>query len=120
PPLQTSPVVQALPSSHGLLLLPCEQPVCGSQTSSVQALSSSHEPMDGCVGLQSQTSPAPSLSASAWSTLHRFGQLSQASPTLSPSRSRWSGFWIVRQLSASSPMPSPSLSGGGTCAVRTF
>src|SRR5580765_4706380 len=119
PPLHASPVVQALPSSHALVLFACEQPVPGSQMSSVQGLSSSHEPIAGTAGLQSQVSPAPSPSVSAWSVLQRFGQLSHASPTPSPSRSRWSAFATCGQLSASSPIPSPSASGGGTCAGRT-
>jgi hypothetical protein len=40
PPPQTSPVVHAFPSSHAFELLACEQPVVGSQASSVHALSS--------------------------------------------------------------------------------
>ena len=41
PPEQVSPVVHALPSLHGLVLLVCTQPVDGSQESSVQPLLSS-------------------------------------------------------------------------------
>jgi hypothetical protein len=40
PPLQVSPVVQALPSEHGAVLLTYSQPVCGLQLSSVQTLPS--------------------------------------------------------------------------------
>jgi peptidoglycan hydrolase-like protein with peptidoglycan-binding domain len=38
PPPQTSPVVQAFPSLHGLVLLVWTQPVAGLQESSVQGL----------------------------------------------------------------------------------
>jgi hypothetical protein len=38
PPPQTSPVVQAFPSLHGLLLLVKAQPVAGRQLSVVQTL----------------------------------------------------------------------------------
>jgi hypothetical protein len=41
PPEQASPVVQALPSSHGAVLLACVQPVAGLQASSVHTLPSS-------------------------------------------------------------------------------
>src|SRR5439155_604420 len=41
PPLQVSPVVQALPSLQGLVLLVCVQPVAGLQPSVVQTLPSS-------------------------------------------------------------------------------
>jgi hypothetical protein len=41
PPAQASPVVQALPSLHGSVLLACTQPLAGLQESSVQALRSS-------------------------------------------------------------------------------
>ncbi len=41
PPLQTSPVVQTLPSVHGKILAICTQPVLGSQLSFVQTLPSS-------------------------------------------------------------------------------
>src|SRR5438128_12077597 len=41
PPLQVSPLVQALPSSQGLVLLVCVQPVAGLQPSVVQTLPSS-------------------------------------------------------------------------------
>src|SRR5213083_830087 len=41
PPLQVSPVVQGLPSSQGLVLLVCVQPVAGLQPSVVQTLPSS-------------------------------------------------------------------------------
>src|SRR5438552_7737985 len=41
PPLQASPVVQGLPSSQGLVLLVCVQPVAGLQPSVVQTLPSS-------------------------------------------------------------------------------
>ena len=47
PPLQTSPVVQAVPSSHGAELLVCSQPWDGSQTSSVQMLLSSQAVLSG-------------------------------------------------------------------------
>ena len=40
PPLQASPVVQALPSSHGRVLLLWKQPEAGLQPSSVQGLPS--------------------------------------------------------------------------------
>ena len=38
PPPQVSPLVQALPSSHGLVLFVCWQPVPGSQVSVVHTL----------------------------------------------------------------------------------
>src|SRR4029079_2859622 len=41
PPVQTSPIVQKLPSSHGFALFVCTQPTAGSQKSSVQGLLSS-------------------------------------------------------------------------------
>jgi hypothetical protein len=41
PPEQLSPVVQAFPSSHGLLLFECTQPLAGLHESSVQTLPSS-------------------------------------------------------------------------------
>ena len=41
PPLQVSPVVQALPSLHGAVLFTCWQPVSPSQLSSVQPFPSS-------------------------------------------------------------------------------
>jgi hypothetical protein len=41
PPPQCSPLVQALPSSHGFVLLECAQPVAGLQESFVQGLPSS-------------------------------------------------------------------------------
>ena len=42
PPPHTSPVVQTLPSSHGLVLFVCSQPLAGLQVSVVQALLSLH------------------------------------------------------------------------------
>jgi hypothetical protein len=41
PPAHVSPVVQALPSSHGAVLFTCVQPVAGLHESSVQTLPSS-------------------------------------------------------------------------------
>src|SRR5262245_44174781 len=75
PAVQMSPVVQALPSSHGLAFGAKTHPSTGSQLSSVQLLLStqlsagvppSHAPV---VGLQastpSQTVPLPALQANA-------------------------------------------------------
>lgn len=50
PPAHVSPVVHALPSSHGALLLAYTQPLAGSQLSSVQTLWSSHS--SGAPGAQ--------------------------------------------------------------------